>query len=65
RLSGREAFKQICRHIAEEGGVDLGIASSAISSLSDTHRRLQLNTSDPAMQDVLGTYGAFGTATVH
>lgn len=65
RLSGREAFGQICRHIDMEGGVNLGIAATAIRSLSDTHRRLQLNTSDPLMQDVLGTYGAFGTATIH
>jgi hypothetical protein len=65
RLSGREAFGQICRHIVQEGGVNLGIAASAIHSLSDTHRRLQLNSADPLMQDVLGTYGAFGTATIH
>lgn len=65
RLSGREAFGQICHHIMTEGGVDIGAASSAIRSLSDTHRRIQLNTADPALQDVLGTYGAFGTATIH
>lgn len=65
RLSGREAFGQICRHIAEEGGVDLGTASIAIRSLSDTHRRIQLNAADPALQDMLGTFGAFGTATIH
>ncbi|MCD8563015.1 MAG: hypothetical protein LRY54_02970 [Alphaproteobacteria bacterium] len=65
RLSGREAFGQICRHITQEGGVNLDRAAVAIRSLSDTHRRLQLNTADPLMQDVLGTYGAFGTATIH
>lgn len=65
RLSGREAFGQICRHIVQEGGIDVDHAATAIRSLSDTHRRLQLNTADPLMQDVLGTYGAFGTATIH
>lgn len=65
RLSGREAYGQICRHIAQEGGVNLGLAEQNIRSLSDKHRRLQINAADPLMQDVLGTYGAFGSATIH